>query len=150
TGFGFQLNAYSPKNEKSAWQQYVMAVFGTEIVGAVDNWPVTGNNIINDFFNLTKTTNNTIPAGYKLKIILQNDNNGNVTGALYVVIDNNGNTLANVTTTLTSISGVNSTDLAPIVAFELNLVGPVNGESAVLSSGAGTILYSASTILTVL
>src|SRR5208283_3490543 len=116
TGFGFQLNAYSPKNEKSAWQQYVMAVFGTEIVGAVDNWPVTGNNIINDFFNLTKTTNNTIPAGYKLKIILQNDNNGNVTGALYVVIDNNGNTLANVTTTLTSISGVNSTDLAPIVA----------------------------------
>jgi hypothetical protein len=40
---------------------------------------------------------------------------------------------------LESISGVTSNDLAPIVAFELNLVGPVNGESAVLSSGAGTI-----------
>jgi hypothetical protein len=42
---------------------------------------------------------------------------------------------------LTSISGVTVADLALIVAFELNLVGPVNGESTGLSSGAGTIVY---------
>ena len=41
-----------------------------------------------------------------------------------------GNTKANVTKTLTSISGVTAADIAPITAFELNLVGPVNGESA--------------------
>jgi hypothetical protein len=150
TGFGFQLNCYSPKKETSAWQQYVVAVFGTEIIGAVDNWPVTGNNIINDFFNLTSTPNNEIPAGYQVKISLQNDSKDNISGATYVIIDNTGKTLANVPLVLTSISGVTTTDLAPIVAFELNLVGPVNGESAVLSSGAGTFTYTASNTLTVL
>ena len=49
-----------------------------------------------------------------------------------------------------SLLGVSSTKLAPIVAFELNFVGPANGDSAILSSGAGTITYSASTPLTVL
>jgi hypothetical protein len=149
-GFGFQFNAYSPPKETSAWQQYVVAVFGTEIIGAVDNWPVSGNNIINDFFNLTATPNVTIPAGSQIKLSLQNDSSGNVTGATYVVINSQGQTIANVTKNLLSISGVTSADLAPIVAFELNLVGPVNGESAVLTSGAGTIVYTASSVLTVL
>ena len=84
-----------------------------------------------------------IPAGYKLKISLQNATNGNVTGATYHVTDDQGNTVANRTLTLQSISGVSSADLAPIIAFELNLVGPINGESAVLTSGAGTIVYEA-------
>jgi hypothetical protein len=150
TGFGFQLNCYSPKNEKSAWQQYVVAVFETEIIGAVDNWPVSGPNIINDFFNLTTTPNNEIPAGYQINIALQNNSTGTITGATYTVVDNTGKTVANVPLSLTSISGVNTSDLAPIVAFELNLVGPVNGESAVLSSGAGLITYSAASELTVL
>jgi hypothetical protein len=151
SGFGFQLNCYSPKNETSAWQQYVVALFSSELIGAVDNWPVSGPNIINDFFNLTGTPNaNRLPAGWRITISLQNDNQGNITGASYVVIDNSGNTRANVTKTLTSISGVTAADIAPITAFELNLVGPVNGESAVLSSGAGTLVYSASSPLTVL
>ncbi|MBB5343679.1 hypothetical protein [Tunturibacter empetritectus] len=38
---------------------------------------------------------------------------------------------------------------APINAFQVNLVGPINSDSAVLSSGAGTITYSAVTPLTV-
>jgi hypothetical protein len=42
-----------------------------------------------------------------------------------------------------------ATDIAPIVAFTVGLVGPVNGESAVISSGSGTISYSATTPLTV-
>lgn len=150
TGFSFQLNAYSPKNETCAYQQYVVAVWGSEIGGAIDNWPIKGANLVNDFFNLTSTPTNTLPAGYKAKILLQNDVSGNVTGAVFIVVDNNGNTLANVSKTLTALPNVPPADLAPINAFELNLVGPVNGESAVLSSGAGTIAYSSSTILTVL
>ena len=151
TGFGFQLNAYSPKNELSAWQQYVIALFEAELIGAVDNWPVSGPNIINNFFNLAATpASNHLPAGWQVKIALQNDANNNITGATYTVIDNNGKTQANVNKVLTSISGVTSADLAPIVAFELNVVGPVNGESAVLTSGAGTITYAAQSSMTVL
>ena len=156
-GFSFQLNAYSPKNELSAWQQYCIALFdivglsGGALIGSVDNWPVSGPNIINDSFYMASTpSTKMIPAGYQLKISLQNDTTGNITGVTYVVTDDQGNTRANVTKTLTSISGVTSADLAPIVAFELNLVGPINGESAVLSSGAGTIVYTSSSELTVL
>jgi hypothetical protein len=160
-GFSFQLNAYSPKNELSAWQQYVIVFLGSinsinfpgfgKLIGAVDNWPMSGDNIINDFFDLTATPMaEMIPAGYRLKISLQNDATGNITGATYVIIDDQGRGLANVTKILTSISGVTSADLAPIIAFELNLVGPVNGERSVLSSGAGTITYTSSSELTVL
>ena len=39
---------------------------------------------------------------------------------------------------------------APICAFELDLVGPYNGDNAVFSSGAGTITYAAAAPLTVL
>src|SRR5271165_3708483 len=154
-GFGFQLNAYSPPSETSAFQQYLIALWSTpsgggELMGGVDNWPISGPNIINDFFDLAPLPSTTLPAGYQLTISLENDQNGNVTGATYVVIDNSGNTLANVTQNLLSIAGVTSDFLAPIVAFELNFVGPINGESAVLSSGAGTITYTASSVLTVL
>ena len=144
-GFGFQLNAYSPKNKTSAWQQYVIAVLNAaELIGAVDNWPVSGTNIINRSFALCPLGGaNTIPAGYQLTISLQNDANGNITGATYVVVDRAGVTRASVTTSLLSIPGVTEADLAPIVAFELNLVGPDNGRRATLSSGAGTITYSA-------
>ncbi len=148
-GFGFQLNAYSPKKEKSAWQQYVIALFGNEITGAVDNWPLTGPNIINNFFSMTELPGK-IPAGYQLKIALHNDAKNNITGATYSVVDNHGKTLASVTKVLTSLSGVTSADIAPIIAFEVNLVGPVNSESAVLSSGEGSIIYEATTPMTAL
>jgi hypothetical protein len=39
---------------------------------------------------------------------------------------------------------------APIIAFELNSVGPANSANSVLSSGAGTISYGAFQALTVL
>jgi hypothetical protein len=137
-------------NQKSAWQQYVISLFGSTVIGAVENWPISGPNIINDFFNMVSLPSPKIPAGYQLKIALQNDSKNNITGATYSVIDDHGKSLANVTKTLTSISGVTADDVAPITAFELNLVGPVNSESAVLSSGAGSIVYQASTPLTAL
>ena len=39
---------------------------------------------------------------------------------------------------------------APICAFELNLVGPYNADTAVFSAGAGNLTYTAATPLTVL
>jgi hypothetical protein len=38
---------------------------------------------------------------------------------------------------------VTTADLAPIVAYQLNFVGPYNAESTSLSSGGGTITYAA-------
>jgi hypothetical protein len=149
-GFGFQLNAYSPKNEKCVLQQYVIALLNNSLTGGIDNWPLNPPNLINDFFALATLSGYTLPAGYTLKISLQNDASGNITGATFVVIDNLGNVKANVTKVLMSLPGVTASDLAPIVTFELDLVGPINGESSVLTSGAGTISYSASNVMTVL
>ena len=44
-GFSFQLNCYSPKGYKSAWQQYVVSFLenssgGYTVVYGIDNWPV--------------------------------------------------------------------------------------------------------------
>jgi hypothetical protein len=52
--------------------------------------------------------------------------------------------------TLLSLSGVTSTDVAPIVAFQVDFVDYLNGGTTVLSSGAGTITYTASNPLTAL
>jgi hypothetical protein len=69
-----------------------------------------------------------------------------IAGVTYIVTDNHGHVRADATRILTSISGVNpADDLAPITAFQLDLVGPDNGGISVLSSGAGTIVYEAST-----
>jgi hypothetical protein len=111
---------------------------------------VTGPNLINSFFKLASTPSNELPAGYQVTISLQSDSSNRITGATYLVVDNTGKTLVNLPLVLTSLPGVTAEDLAPIVAFELNLVGPVNGESAVLSSGAGTITYVATNLLTAL
>jgi hypothetical protein len=85
-----------------------------------------------------------IPAGYLLTIALQNDTGGNIIAAVYTLVDNTGKTLASVSKTVSS----DKTILAPITAFELNIVGPVNSESSILSSGAGTITYSSTVALT--
>jgi putative hemolysin len=63
--------------------------------------------------------------------------------------DLNDFVLASITQTLTQISGVSSADLSPIVAFELDIVGFDNGQSTTLSSGAGTITYTAVNAMTV-
>ena len=123
---------------------YTLAMSGNgELTGMIDNWPVTGNNIINNIFGVATLPSHTIPAGYQLSISLENDLTADITGVRFIVIDNSGRELANVEQKLVSDVDGTPAAVAPIVAFELNLVGPINGESAVLSSGAGTITYSA-------
>ena len=78
-----------------------------------------------------------IPAGYKLTITLGNDASGNINSVHWVVIDNHGAVAANFSQAILALSGITEADLAPIVAFELNLVGPVNSESAVLRQNWG-------------
>jgi hypothetical protein len=151
-GFGFQLNCYSPVEEYCAVQQYIIALQGTELTGLINTWPVIGGPIIappdNSYPVFTiGLPSVSLPVGYQMKITLGNDMAGNVVNVAWAV---NGMTVAsqNIPNLLTSL-GLQATYVAPIVVFEMNLVGPGGGEGAELSSGAGTFTYSASSPLTV-
>jgi hypothetical protein len=146
-GFSFQLNALSPVNETTSAQQYALVFSGNEISAVVNNWSGR-NRIIPDSIMLVSLSGSRIPAGYQLIISLQNDARGNITGATYVVTDDRRNTLKRYPLDLETF-GAKATELAPINAFQLNLVGPGNSESVVLASGSGSIVYQASNALTV-
>jgi hypothetical protein len=152
-GFGFQVNAYSASKAYDGAQQYLIYVSPTgspQLTAMVDNWHTTSSQLINTQPKLASLPSHTLPAGYKLKISLSNDSKDNITGATYQAWDNHGNSIGSVTVTLLSLSGVTQTDLAPITAFQMNFVDYLNGGKTVLSSGAGTIVYSATSSMTVL
>jgi Ricin-type beta-trefoil lectin domain-like len=140
-GLSFQLNCYAPAGYSTGgWQQYVVELKGTELVAGINTY--NGNTLSSGSFpySLTPVPSVAIPKGYKIKITLTNDGSGNVSSVTFVVIDSAGKTLASYTET--------PVVQTPIVAFDLNLVGPEAAESVVLSAGAGTITYSASSSLT--
>jgi hypothetical protein len=86
SGFGFQLNSYSPANETSAIQQYVIAVDSSgQMTCIVNNWQNASTALINNWVGLYKLASATLPAGYQCDIALQNDLSGNVTAATYTV-----------------------------------------------------------------
>ena len=176
-GFSFQLNAYSPAGAttEDGWQQYIIqlqtgdgfpgSTTPSTLYGQIEPWPqstsgfspTTGSDLINDYITLQSLPNSsTILKGYKLTISLENDGStGNVRYVTFVVVDNLGNTQYNHKTDIVGLkldtTGKKATtsDLSPIVAFELNFVGPTSGEQSYLWSGAGTITYTADNTMTV-
>jgi hypothetical protein len=151
-GFTWQLNCYSPDNQWVSWQQYgiQMSSPGNDLDGFANNWftpaPTPKDYDINQTFHLTGI-NKKIPAGYQLQIILLNDENANITGVACRVIDDHGNLAGSGSLKLTD-NGIKEKDLSPIVAFELVLVGEYNGNVSEFASGAGMIVYAASTLMT--
>jgi hypothetical protein len=155
-GFGFQLNAFSPQGQVCDWQQYILLVYTnpTRVVWQVDNWGLNlSKNIINSSGPLATFSSGTIAAGLKFSIVLNTDNNNNVVSVDFSVGQNN-NPPKTTTVTLTTLDLISQetgnptttqagpSDLAPIVAFELNLVA-LDGSQVTLASGAGTITYTA-------
>jgi hypothetical protein len=146
-GFSFQLNCYSPLNHQLAYQQFVLGLMGNPVPSIQYNVQ-GGVNSGSPLFNVGVSSLGLdglikIPAGYQLMIGF-NTESTLVSRAGFAVKDNNGNIVAQKDPILmSSIDGVGppSVGSAPVVAFELNLVGPVSGEAAVLSWGAGTITY---------
>jgi hypothetical protein len=155
----FQLNAYSPKPDLDAWQQYgiSMAPGSSEINSFAENWPLSGANLFNiepdGFVSLPNQT--TIPAGWQITIQLAySPGSYNVSGATCKVISA-GKTLGVQTISLigqplAAGGTITESDLAPIVAYQLNLVGWANKVKSALSSGAGYITYMSSTPVTAL
>ena len=151
-GFGFQINAYSASGEYDGAQQYVVLLIpnssSPSLMCMVDNWHSKQQTVIAlgpDW--LANLPSNTLPTGYHIIMTLLNDAVDNITGATFVVIDNHGNTVGNKTI---SLSNQPAQNLAPIVAFQLNFVGDINGATTILASGAGTMTYTASNLMSVL
>jgi len=156
------LNCYSPQNEVCNWQQYTLAVVSGAVTWQVDNWPAAGGkNLINFGAQLAPITTEIIPVGFIFQISLVNDKNINVVEVNWSVTNTETSppTVTPYSTDITQLPLINPTTggettnlvssqpdvLAPIIAFELNLVGPgVPPGTVTFGSGAGTITYTAS------
>jgi hypothetical protein len=176
-GFSIQLNGHGPNNAGGAisatecvggavWQQYLFVIDNNQIYPNIQLWPstgpavppcmasppcncaqilyFTGNQIGNSL------TSNMIPAGYIFNISLGNDSSGNVNSVTFQVTDNTGKT-SSQTVQLDSLpwaSGYNQA-IAPITAFDLEIVGtPGYNDAQFSTAGGGTITYTANAPLT--
>jgi hypothetical protein len=174
SGFAFQLNAYSQsgKGFPTGWQQYILRV-NTSNNGQtlfdcqVNNWPQPYGSLNSDLINsawcqktgfdnqLATLQVNGVPGGYQLGISLGTDSDSNVNSATFSVTDTNGKVYPQ-TIQLRQLNRdchslpkslwgpVAQGDLAPIVGFQLNLVGLDETSVLLKSGGAGTITYKAS------
>jgi hypothetical protein len=149
SGFSFQLNCFSPAQFKDVAQQYVIGYDGSSLYWQVNNWKLDPKNpkqfdvLILEGGDLTGVGGHKLPAGWQLLISLDNDGNGNITGATFSVVDPKGNNPGKHSTS------IGKSKQAPIMGFEMVLVGPGNSESVTFSSGAGIFQYLASSLLNV-
>jgi len=145
------------------WQQYIIYAEpnNTQLWGWIDNW--TGSVPAGTYAQLinweaplaTLASANTIKAGSSIQLTLLYDSSNNVSGCRYTYTDPSGHassttiniTDANLYGTTTKATAA---DTAPILALTLDIVGDYNTNNATLSSGQGSITYSASQPLTVL
>lgn len=158
-GFSIQLNGYSPSGYTAAWQQYGFTVDAASGVNVfAENWklPVVGTD---DLFNVRPSlfqlaSPPTVPSNYLFNISLLYDivNGGDdVIGAHYSVYDrDSSSTVGSLSLMLRDIEGFDPTWYAPVVAFQMNIVGPYNALGTTFSAASGHIFYSADSYLTTL
>jgi hypothetical protein len=145
-GFGFQLNGVSPPGSGVAEQQYFIYLNGNDLYTAVNWWDSTLKNA-QAFWGekIWSFPGPKLPSGWRLEIFLTADGSGNVNNARLSVFDP-GNALKGSTNAdLNKVprkKGFETAAIAPMTAFQLNIVGPLDSEIVVLSSGAGTITCS--------
>jgi hypothetical protein len=139
---------------------------GAVLSAMVETWPRTHAVFSEDEINTNTSAHNRkytaktvtmpgqkIPANYQLIIALGNDGADNIDSATFSVYDNNKLLVLNETVPMEDlvtdgpVDNVTTSNLAPIVAFQLNIVGQDTGTS-VLFSGAGQITYNAQGSLT--
>jgi len=164
-GFTIQLNGYSPNNVTRAggsyWMQYIFWIHGAggtptdyQIDTQVQYYNCNDSNLCAKNANpcenvcggqniVSGRNSNTIPAGYLFEIAVNNDSNGNITSATFTVTDSGTPVGSPVTVPVPSAYQF------PIVAFQVNIVGPDNGSTATFTSGKGTITYESSSQLCV-
>jgi hypothetical protein len=154
-GVAFQLNCQSASGHTIGFQQYIFTIPPGSTPPAlkwqVNNFDGANNLVIDDgavLLNLPPTPfpSGLIPAGYRL--VIQPTILGPVLGAIYTVYDAAGNQAARYAldlfaeTTHTTNQPVTVNELAPIIGFQLDIVGWMNAASTLLISGAGVITYT--------
>jgi hypothetical protein len=156
-GYSFQFNCYSTEGTSitTEWQQFVIyaSPSSTQLWARIDTWKGTA---LSDELNridqtLATLSSSTIPAGYTFTITLTyaSDGSGTVTGATYDVTDKNGNSIGSTTITIvphtlrTTNKPATSANLAPIASATWDIGGDYGGNTATLTSGAGTVTCSA-------
>jgi len=141
SGFAMQLNAAPPSSSPFQWLQYGIIVEGDQVLGFTQYWDPAGINEHNEPVIVTLPSD-TVPAGSVLTIALTNDSSGNVNSITYSVTDPIGHK---------SILPMPLPDyndgqpaLVPIMAFQVDIVGPIDYEVSTFSSGAGYLSYQVS------
>ena len=164
SGWSFQLNCYPPAGDYCQTSQvnifqYIVYVQGGSLSYEVQYWsggtstwvppsynPQPGTTPwlpcwANDYFltNFASIGGDTLPRQSTLQIALGTDNSGNVASVTFTYTDPDGNVQSAV---------FNPPALHPIVACEVNLVGPGNNSNANFTQGLlnsrGIIYYSVS------
>lgn len=160
--FSFQLNCYSPQSTAitTLVQQFVIYASPgrTQLVARIDNW-LNGSpsgELLRVDSPLATMPTTTIQAGYEFQFELQTDPSNNVIGCVYTATDATGAPLGGPAQIgiegqplFNAPGNATSANLAPIVAMTFNVGGDYGGNAAIVTSGAGTITYSASEVLTV-
>ncbi len=169
-GFHIQLNANSPTGKQTNWQQYVMGFNPNFVNKGKSLGPVVGSSIEyfskpNDFDTSGKQPPNdgsltnlpgprTLPAGAVFTIAIQYDGD-DVSGAKFSYAEKGGKNKHEWTIPVPPPTPpypkpvVPAAVRTPIVAFQLDIVGRSGGDKAVMQSGEGKIVYSASDAMTV-
>jgi hypothetical protein len=144
-GYSFQLNCCTPAGAATVFQQYNILVSSTgkELQGLVNVFTAAGPILSTPSIALCSVSSK-ITAGYQLQTNLLNDESGNIIGVNFRVVDNRGN-LAGDGSIMLAESGIK---VAPIVTCTMNIVGEINGLSAHFATGAGEIIYAASSPMT--
>jgi ricin-type beta-trefoil lectin protein len=166
SSLGVQINGFANQGDKAVdWQQYgiQMEPGSNQLVAFANNWPdpITTTDwlfILQSPPIVTLPNAGTIPAGYRIVIQLTNQEggqyDGTITGVIATVYDNTGKQLGTqqqivlLGQGLQSGGTVSQQDLAPLVAFQVVLVGWADHAHAQLSSGMGTITCQSTTPMT--
>jgi Repeat of unknown function (DUF5648) len=148
-GFGFQLNAFSPQNFTSGYQQYVLRLAGKDLHWAINNYSASSyaiSNILGDE-KICTLKSAMLAAGMKLTIQLIYDAFGNVLGATFSAYSGKKK-LGDKTALIKDINNGIAFGAAPIIGFQMVLVGYGGGAQTTLTPGGGGVFrYEATTPL---
>ena len=144
-GWAIQLNAGSVLGHATAWQQFVVAANPTtgQIICTIETYDEDYQLVFSTPDGVLAASGTTLPGGYSVSIQLSNGSNGDILSAVFTLTDGLGRRIGSLTQAITA-------NTAPICALQVNIVAWGAGKFATLSSGSGTITYSATKSLTVL
>ena len=159
--YSFQINCNGPASTASGatapfvWQQYGFRIATNEVFFWVNDFrpqDLPGSPFINwdsrgmpNNTGVVPTPNNVLPSGWQLTTRLATDSNGHVTGFSFSVAQPNGTVLNSPAMSLQNLnnSGVVSGNLAPILNYQVILVGENGAKTTDFSAGEGIFLCQA-------